>query len=208
MKRLITAVLTTVFILAFAASAEEGSVEVTPGERPFVHMGELDSTLITPESWYLEERDSLGRPVRATEWRKGEISLLTSWVYEGENQKPSLMLSTDSRGSTESRYDGAGLEVNRVVQDPSGKILTEIRREWDSQGRETLRETREKGNETLERWVYDDEGELRERVVERDGQKVFSVIYETDGLWSENIYRNGILILSERYVNGSRETLQ
>lgn len=207
MKRFPFVALRSACLLALTSAlfAAEGPDQGNSGALPYVHMGELDSTLITPDSWYLEERDSLGRPFRATEWREGEVFRLTSWVYEGDNQSPSLMLSTDTLGSSESRYDGDGREITRVVKDSSEKILVEIRREWDPQGRETLRETSEKGKATLERWVYDDQGELRERLVEEGGEKVFQVLYESDEIWFENVYRKGVLILSERYVNGRRE---
>lgn len=174
-------------------------------EPSYSRIGNDGLTVAEADSWYLEEYDPRGRPVRATQWVSGEIASVTSWLYEGDSARCESVVTTDAEGSVETRFDGAGNDIYTEVKDASGATVSFTAREWDEDRRELLRRTVKGDKSETQVWTYREDGTLSSRRLEKNGTVVLEAVYESADDWVETVYRNGAPVLVQRFLRGVRE---
>lgn len=174
-------------------------------EPSYARIGSDGMTVVDSGSWYLEEYDSLGRPIRATQWTDAEISSVTTWLYDGDSPRCITRVMTYESGSIETGFDAMGNEIYVEEKDAAGTLVSATAREWDTARNELLRTTMAGGSTETLRWVYGEDGTLTERKFEKNGVVVLRAVYASDEDWTETLYRNGSPVLVQRYVNGVRE---
>jgi hypothetical protein len=199
MKRVL-AFLLCLFLAGFAEA------ETMAKAVPAVYANSSSDGLVIAngKNWYLEELDSLGRPVSGTLWQNGEIAVRTSWLYSGEGQIPAKKIVTGKDGSTETDYDDSGNKILVVRSDDKGQKTSTLANTWNNKN--FLVESVLTAGKTTTKTVIEYTGTDRkqEKRVYLDGKLAVRDAYTAEDSWTETLYNEGTPVLVVTYVDGAR----
>lgn len=152
------------------------------------------------DSWYLEENDILGRPIKGTWWSLGKIVKTSEWVYDGKLERAIRRIDIENGEKTVIEYDS------------SSNILSEAR--YTTKGdRVFFQEFKKENGKLISEYLFFKEGEfftvysynadtIREKRTEKNGVLISLCEYEDEDTWIEKIYKNGKVILSTSWKDG------
>lgn len=184
-------------------SVDEASLPVAHA-KSYARSGSAGMVVTGKNSWYLEEFDSLERPVSATTWVAGKIAKKVSWTYYGDTQLIDAKIETVDSGSTVSRFDRSGNVLTVAESDAEGGILNSTVNTYTSESHlETS--TRTEGD-TVKRttYIYGPEGTLLEKRAYTNDMLDIVCRWKDEENWTETVYSKGKAVLVARYVNGQR----
>lgn len=161
--------------------------------------------LSNAERWYLEEFDSLKRPIVGTLWEKGEVIGKTSWIYVDDTQQARIKIVSDPSGSTETRYDEKGNIINVVQTDDAGKETSLVKNEYNENNLLIETESTKEKLVTKTVYVYSEDEKIKVKKVFINGEISIMYEYESEEDWTETVYRKSIPILVQTWVGGVRK---
>ena len=184
-------------------SSGEASLPVAHA-KSYARTGSEGMVITGANSWYLEEFDSLERPVTATTWVAGKIAKKVSWVYYGDTQLIDTKIATVDTGSTVSRFDRSGNVLVVTESDAEGEILNTTVNTYTKESRlETS--TRTEGA-TVKRttYIYAPDGTLLEKRAYTNDMLDIVCRWKDEDNWTETVYSKGKAVLVARYADGQR----
>lgn len=194
---------------AFAQGiGSQGSVDEAPlpvdHDKSYARAGSSGMVITGANSWYLEEFDSLERPVSATTWASGKIAKKVSFVYYGDTQLIDTKIETVDSGSTVSRFDRSGNVLLVMERDAEGEILNSTVNTYTRELR--LETTTRTEGDTVKRttYIYGPEGTLLEKRAYTNDMLDIVYRWKDEENWTETVYSKGKAVLVARYVNGQR----
>ena len=226
MNRLPFAVILVAFFLLGSFAQSGGSVSsntsslpevpqnASAAEKPVVQeeigktyaRSEMDGVIIAKSgSWYLEEYDSLERPIAGTFWEKGKITRTTVWTYVDDTQCPKTKIITDEKSSTETGFDRSGNVVSVAITDAAGKNVSVLENTYDSDNRLSVSILTKDGIATRTVFLYASSGMPAEKRVYTNGKLSIVYSWRDEENWTETVYSNDKKVLVSTYENGIRQ---
>lgn len=156
------------------------------------------------KSWYLEENDVQGRPLRATEWVSGVLTTKTFWEYDGSDPRP--LRRTDKTDSSRLvvGFDSSGNISSEIQYDLNDKQVWSRVTERDENGN-IVSVTVLSGTTTAKIVnVYSETGTLLEQRSEKNGELVSISRYSSEDDWTETVYKKGVAVFTAIYADGKR----
>lgn len=183
----------------------EGKETPPPDKLELYSLTGRDSVILANRDvWYLEEFDSLERPIRGTKWEKGEITEKTSWIYFEGSGGTRLHVKTGPSGTTETEYDEEGrcVRLKIMMKDEEAK---EIAYAYDKDGRLSSSVTESGTKTTKIQYEYLSDGNLKRKTMTTNGELSLICEYASEDDWTETVYSGGKPILVVDYVDGVRQ---
>jgi len=196
-------------LLVFTVSAEEKTNTQLSDSNAgiFSHLGSDAFIVASTTNWYLEEYDTLGRPVTGTLWKDNAINEQTSWLYDDETQQVKTKIVTSSTGSIEYEYDSFGNIVITVTTDLKGQTIKKTTNEYNKKNMLVKSGTEEGGNILLTQIDYNGE-EITEKRMYKNDVPLITYTYRDSDNWSETIFKDGKPALVVEYENGERKKVK
>ena len=202
----------TICFLCFIISS--GSTEETPGTPVsdnsagiFSHLGPDAFIVASTTNWYLEEYDTLGRPVTGTLWKDNSIAEQTSWLYDDETQQVRTKIVTSSTGSIEIEYDRFGNIAVTLSMNLKGETVKKTTNEYNKKNMLVKSITEEDKNVLLTQIDYDGD-EISEKRIYKNDAPLITYSYRDSDNWSETIFKDGKPALVVEYENGERKKVK
>lgn len=156
------------------------------------------------ESWYLEENDLRGRPVRATRWKSGKVDTSTVWEYDGDGSHPKRKTETSANAINIFEYDASGNVLQEITYDSKGTQIRSLRIERDGKGRIVTETVVEAQGSSRIAFQYSDSGMILEKRIEKDEEIVSISSYTDEDSWTETVYKKGEAVFTAVYIHGAR----
>jgi len=208
MRLFVSCCLTSLFlIITLCSGLAEDNIDTPTTDAKsaiFSHLGPDAFIVASPNKWYLEEYDSLGRPVTGTLWKNGSIDEQTSWLYDNETQQVKTKIITSSNGSVENDYDSFGNIVVTITTNVKGETINKTTNVYNTKNMLTKSETEADNNILLTQIDYIGE-EISEKRMYRNDAPLITYTYKDSDNWTETIFKDGKPVLVVEYENGERK---
>ncbi|ULQ59934.1 hypothetical protein K7I13_00885 [Brucepastera parasyntrophica] len=192
-------------IIPEVVNEPEAAVPEEPINPVFSRIGSDGVVIAQEKVWYLEEFDSLGRPIAGTYWENGSIVRHISWEYEGEDQQAETKTEKTNAGEIKTAYDFSGKTLFVIETNTKGDIIKKTSYEYAG-NHLPAKTVVEDENETITTLTkYNDDDSVSEKWIYRNDELVISYFYKNEDDWTETIYLNNAPILIVEYENGIRK---
>ena len=208
MKRfLLPAVLLLAVTLSATASdsVPSGSPQSGTAKPSYSRTGEDGTLIVSGDRWYLEEYDSLGRPVTGTFWTAGTVNRKTAWTYYGDAQQARLKVETGESGRSEVEYNEDGTILSRLDTDKDGKPVESLKNSYNDRHLLESSTSVKDGTSVRTEYRYTGEDKLAEKKVYRNDLLALEVLYTDEENWTETVYSKGVKVLVVTYEDGVRK---
>jgi len=192
------------FISLFVSAEETIDTQSINNTEIFSHLGTDGVIIASATNWYLEEYDTMGRPITGTLWKSGIIAEQTSWLYDDKTQQVRTKITTSSTGSIENEYDRSGNIVTTIMTNLKGDTLKKVTNVYNKKNLLEKSETEENKNILLTQIDYDGD-EIKEKRMYKNDIPLITYTYRDGDNWSETVFKDGKPVLTVDYENGERK---